>query len=76
MLHSLILWAVINSMKLFLNIPFKDNKYSIIEDDRQYSEILISIEETYLLLFFLYFLTIIVSYYTHKLIETKFKKKI
>lgn len=76
MLHSLILWVVINSMKLFLNIPFQDTKYSIIENDRQYSKILIGIEETYLLLFFLYFLTIIISYYSYKFIETKFKKKI
>ena len=74
MLHSLILWVVINSIKLFLNIPFKDSKYSVIEEDRQYPEILISIEKKYLLLLFLYFLTIIVSYYSYKFIETKFKK--
>jgi hypothetical protein len=67
MLHSLIFWIVINFLRVVIHIPFSD-------EGNQMPKILINIEQSYLLIFFLYILTITISFFSYKFLEIKFYK--
>ena len=67
MLHSLIFWIVINFLRVVIHIPFSD-------EGNQMPKILINIEQSYLLIFFLYILTITISFFSYKFLEMKFYK--
>lgn len=63
MLHALILWVVLNSLRLLFDVKYIDFVY-------KFSHIL----SPYILLLFLYVVTIGLSYISYKFIEIKFYK--